>query len=114
MASKEIIIVGGGIIGCATAYHLAKQGFRSQIIERDSVGSQASGRAWATVSELMTMQVPGTSVPGLFFSPRSAAFSAAFYSPASPPTRRSASRHAAPQPGQTVQPSASVSSSDRW
>ena len=57
MSSKEIIIVGGGVIGCATAYYLAKQGFRSQIIERDSVGSQASGRAWATVSELMTMDV---------------------------------------------------------
>lgn len=57
MSSKEIIIVGGGVIGCSTAYHLAKKGFTSQIFERDSVGSQASGRAWATASELMTMDV---------------------------------------------------------
>lgn len=57
MSAKEIIIVGGGVIGCSTAYHLAKQGVNSHIIERDSVGSQASGRAWATASELMTMDV---------------------------------------------------------
>ena len=57
MTSSEIVIVGGGVIGCSTAYHLAQQGVKSQIIEKDSVGSQASGRAWATASELMTMDV---------------------------------------------------------
>ena len=36
---------------------LAKKGFYPQIIERDSIASQASGRAWATLSELMTMDI---------------------------------------------------------
>jgi len=51
MSSKpEVVIVGGGVIGCSIAYHLGKQGVPSQIIERDGVGSQASGKAWAVVS----------------------------------------------------------------
>jgi len=51
MSSKaEVVIIGGGVIGCSIAYHLAKQGVSSQIIERDAIASQASGRAWAVIS----------------------------------------------------------------
>lgn len=44
--SPDIIIVGGGVIGCATAYFLAKEHhLRSLIIERDAIASEASGGA---------------------------------------------------------------------
>jgi len=47
---KEVVIIGGGVCGCSIAYHLAKQGVPSQIIERDAIASQASGKAWAVIS----------------------------------------------------------------
>ena len=34
--SADVVIVGGGIIGCATAYYLAKQGVTDVVVvERD-------------------------------------------------------------------------------
>ena len=47
MSQKEVIISGAGVIGCSIAYHLAKQGVPSQIIERDSIAARASGKSWA-------------------------------------------------------------------
>jgi len=46
-SQKEIIIIGAGVIGCSIAYHLAKQGVRAQIIERESIAARASGKSWA-------------------------------------------------------------------
>ncbi|MEW6401304.1 MAG: FAD-binding oxidoreductase [Chloroflexota bacterium] len=41
----DIAIIGGGIVGCAAAYFLAKKGLRALVIEKDpAVGLQASGR----------------------------------------------------------------------
>ena len=48
MASRqEIVIVGAGVVGCSIAYHLAKQGVPSQIIEREAIAARASGKSWA-------------------------------------------------------------------
>lgn len=48
MSTKaEVVIIGGGVIGCSIAYHLAEHGVTAQIIERDAIASQASGKAWA-------------------------------------------------------------------
>jgi glycine oxidase len=44
---KDVVIVGAGVIGCSIAYHLAKQGVASQIIERESIAARASGKSWA-------------------------------------------------------------------
>ena len=38
----DVAIVGGGVIGCAVAYYLAKQGARVTVIERAAIGSGAS------------------------------------------------------------------------
>lgn len=46
----RVIIVGGGIVGLSTAYFLGKAGVASTIIERDSVGSHASGFALGGLS----------------------------------------------------------------
>ena len=49
MSKKEVVIVGAGVIGCSIAYHLAKQGVPSQVIEKDSIAARASGKAWAVI-----------------------------------------------------------------
>ena len=47
---KDIIIIGAGAMGCSTAYHLAKRGVVSHIIEKESIAARASGKAWAVIS----------------------------------------------------------------
>ena len=44
-ASPDVLIVGGGIIGCSIAYHLALAGTRVQVLERDHLAAGASGVA---------------------------------------------------------------------
>ena len=41
----KITVVGGGIIGCATAYELAKAGCAVTLFERATPGAEASGAA---------------------------------------------------------------------
>ena len=41
--STDVVIIGGGAAGCAAAYYLAEQGISVTIIEREGIGSQASG-----------------------------------------------------------------------
>jgi glycine oxidase len=41
--SSEVVVVGGGVAGCATAYYLSRAGVKVTLIERDSIGQQASG-----------------------------------------------------------------------
>lgn len=44
--SAEIVIIGGGIIGCSTAYQLARRGLRDVLVlERNTVGSGSTSRA---------------------------------------------------------------------
>jgi glycine oxidase len=51
--------VGGGIAGMTTAYYLAKSGVRSIVIERDAIGSHASGFAYGGLSPLSGFGIPG-------------------------------------------------------
>ena len=39
----DIIIVGAGVIGCAIAYFLSKEGMKVVVVEQDSLGDHASG-----------------------------------------------------------------------
>jgi sarcosine oxidase subunit beta len=39
----DAIIIGGGIIGCASAYYLAARGIRSVVLERRGIATEASG-----------------------------------------------------------------------
>jgi glycine oxidase len=45
-------VVGGGIVGVSTAYFLGEAGVRAVVVERDSVGSHASGFAYGGLSSL--------------------------------------------------------------
>ena len=40
---SEVVIVGGGIVGCATALYLAKRGVAVTLCEKGLAGAMASG-----------------------------------------------------------------------
>jgi len=46
---SDVIIIGAGAIGCSIAYHLGKRGMRATVVERESIGTRASGKAWAVI-----------------------------------------------------------------
>ena len=43
MADAEVIIIGGGIAGASTAFHLAQHGRDVILLERGEIASEASG-----------------------------------------------------------------------
>ena len=57
--NPDVVIVGGGIVGIATAYFLGRAGVRSTVVERDAVGSHASGFAFGGLSPLAGSGIPG-------------------------------------------------------
>ena len=48
--STDAVVVGGGIVGGAVAYLLAKAGLRVTVLERDAVGSGSSGHGHGVIS----------------------------------------------------------------
>jgi glycine/D-amino acid oxidase-like deaminating enzyme len=46
-ARKDVIVIGAGVIGCSIAYHLGRRGISACIVERESIATRASGKAWA-------------------------------------------------------------------
>jgi len=60
--SRDVIIVGGGVIGCSIAWRLAQAGLRVTIFERGRVGCEASRAA----AGMLTPQ-GGATGPGAFF-----------------------------------------------
>ncbi len=65
MASRfeRVVIVGGGVAGLSTAYYLAQAGLPSVIVERDAVGSHASGFAYGSLRPLEGAGIPGAVFP---------------------------------------------------
>jgi glycine oxidase len=43
--TTDVLIIGAGVIGCASAYYLSKDGLKVTVLERGEIGSQASGAA---------------------------------------------------------------------
>ncbi len=39
----DVVIVGGGVMGCGMAYYLAKEGLKPVVIEKADIGGEASG-----------------------------------------------------------------------
>jgi 4-methylaminobutanoate oxidase (formaldehyde-forming) len=49
----KVVVIGGGVIGCSVAYHLAKFGWRDTIVlERDQLTSGTTWHAAGLVSQL--------------------------------------------------------------
>lgn len=44
MKNFDIIIVGGGVVGCAAAYYISKKGFKVLVLERSEIGGGGSSR----------------------------------------------------------------------
>src|SRR5262244_2233500 len=58
-SSADVVIVGGGVAGMTAAYYLAKSGVPSLVVERDAIGSHASGFAYGGLSPLSGFGIPG-------------------------------------------------------
>lgn len=56
----DVAVIGGGVIGCAVAYYLAKQGARVTLVERSVVGSGASSANSGAIA--MATKKPGLSL----------------------------------------------------
>ena len=58
-STTQAAIIGGGAMGCASAYYLAKAGIRSTIIESEGIGTQASGYNAGGLNPLTGYGLPG-------------------------------------------------------
>ena len=56
----DVVIVGGGIVGCASAYYLARKGVRVQLFEKDGIGERQSGLkgGWVRVQGRDAAEIP--------------------------------------------------------
>jgi glycine/D-amino acid oxidase-like deaminating enzyme len=41
--TTDVIVIGGGVMGTACAYHLAHAGLRVTLLERRAIAAEASG-----------------------------------------------------------------------
>ena len=59
----DVVVVGGGNVGSAAAYYLSRLGKKVVIMERDGVGTHASGFAYGALSPLGGVGIPGPVLP---------------------------------------------------
>lgn len=50
--STEVVVIGGGAVGCSIAYHLAKDGVDVTLLEKGNIASGATGRCGGMVVQL--------------------------------------------------------------
>lgn len=48
--SADLVIIGGGIVGCASAYFAAREGLRVVLVEKGQFGFEQSSRNWGWVT----------------------------------------------------------------
>ena len=58
---SDVLILGGGIIGLASAYYLAREGLQVRVIERDEIGAGASS---GNCGFVFTSDLPPLCAPG--------------------------------------------------
>ena len=57
--TADVVVVGGGVIGCAVARHAARGGLRVVVVERGTPGMEASHAAAGMLSPLAEAGAPG-------------------------------------------------------
>lgn len=50
-AAFDVVIVGAGIMGCSSAFQLARRGLRVAVLDKDGIGMAATGRSSAIVRQ---------------------------------------------------------------
>nr|HET6902502.1 glycine oxidase ThiO [Ktedonobacteraceae bacterium] len=58
-ASTDVLIIGGGVIGCSIAYYLRKAGVEVIVLEQGEIGAQASSAAAGLLAPLGSLSGPG-------------------------------------------------------
>lgn len=53
----ECVIVGGGVVGCSLAYHLARAGVRPLLLERGQLGAGSTARGAGGVRQQFTTEI---------------------------------------------------------
>jgi glycine/D-amino acid oxidase-like deaminating enzyme len=48
-AETDVVVIGGGIIGVMTAYHLAGRGLRAMVLEKGRIAGEQSSRNWGWI-----------------------------------------------------------------
>ena len=61
--TADVVIVGGGVAGCAVAYYLSLAGVKATVIEREGIGSQASGFSAGGLNPMEGTHIPGPLAP---------------------------------------------------
>ena len=56
--ARDVVVIGGGIVGSMTSYLLAKRGLSVTMLEPDALGSHASGLAFGGLDPLQGMGLP--------------------------------------------------------
>ena len=59
MTAPDVLVVGGGVVGCSVAFHLAREGISVTLLERDDLAGGASGIAAGMLTPLAEAE-PGT------------------------------------------------------
>jgi glycine/D-amino acid oxidase-like deaminating enzyme len=47
----DVVVVGGGIVGCAAAYYVARRGVQVVLLEKGEIAGEQSGRNWGFVRQ---------------------------------------------------------------
>jgi sarcosine oxidase subunit beta len=56
MQAADVVIAGGGIMGCALAYQLAKRNVDVLLLERETLGSQSTGKCAGGVRQQFSLE----------------------------------------------------------
>ena len=58
--STKVVVIGGGVVGCSCAYHLAKFGWKDVILlERDKL---TSGTTWHAAGLVKSIRFPSATI----------------------------------------------------
>ena len=57
--NTDVVIVGGGAAGCSVAYYLSLAGVKATVIEKEGIGTQASGFSAGGLNPLEGTNIPG-------------------------------------------------------
>jgi glycine/D-amino acid oxidase-like deaminating enzyme len=54
--TTDVVVIGGGIMGTATAYHLAKRGVRATLFEKTHLGAGSTGRTGGIIRQHYSLE----------------------------------------------------------